>query len=105
VILLTIVTLGFYSWYWIYKTMEEIGGHVGEGLGGVLSLVIWILIRRMAFGKCRRSGGTRGRPEPPVTGWTASGSSPGVFIPAIVWFVKIQGALNRYWEGKGATAA
>ena len=43
-ILLYIVTFGFYSCYWIYKTMEEIGRHVGEGLGGVLSLVIWILL-------------------------------------------------------------
>ena len=44
-ILMFIVTIGFYGWYWIYKTMEEIGRHVGQGLGGVLSLVIWILIQ------------------------------------------------------------
>jgi hypothetical protein len=27
---------------------------------------------------------------------------PGEFlvVPAIVWFVKVQGALNRYWEAK-----
>jgi hypothetical protein len=24
--------------------------------------------------------------------------------PTTLWFVKVQGALNRYWEGKGATA-
>ena len=22
----------------------------------------------------------------------------------LIWFVKVQGALNRYWESKGATA-
>jgi hypothetical protein len=27
-----------------------------------------------------------------------------LIIPAIVWFVKVQGALNRYWNGKGALA-
>ena len=45
--------------------------------------------------------------EPPMTGWTGLWLFPGAFliVPAIVWFVKIQGALNRYWEGKGATAA
>jgi hypothetical protein len=25
-------------------------------------------------------------------------------IPAIVWFVKVQGALNDYWEAKGVPA-
>ncbi len=44
--------------------------------------------------------------EKPMTGWTGLWLYPGIFliVPAIVWFVKIQGALNRYWESKGATA-
>jgi hypothetical protein len=25
-------------------------------------------------------------------------SGAALIIPAIVWFVKVQGALNRYWE-------
>lgn len=109
-ILLYIVTIGLYSLYWMYKTMEEIAEHVGKGLGGVLSLVIWILISPvMAFvtpseiGKMYRNDGQ----EPPVSGWTGLWLFPGgiLIIPAIVWFVKVQGALNRYWEGKGATAA
>ena len=28
-----------------------------------------------------------------------------LIIPAVVWFVKVQGALNRYWEGKASAAA
>jgi hypothetical protein len=42
--------------------------------------------------------------EPPMTGWTGLWLFPGaiLIIPAIVWFVKVQGALNRYWTGKGA---
>ena len=90
--------------------VERINVHEGEGLGGVLSLVIWILLGAvMAFvtpsevGRMYRRDGQ----EPPVSGWTGLWLFPfGVFIiPAVVWFVKIQGALNRYWEGKGATAA
>jgi Domain of unknown function (DUF4234) len=108
-ILLYIVTLGFYSWYWVYKTEEEMGKHTGEGLGGVLGLVIWILIQPvMAFvipseiGKMYRKDGQ----EPPLSGWTGLWLFPGaiLIIPAIVWFVKVQGALNDYWESKGATA-
>ena len=33
-ILLTVVTLGFYTWYWYYKTHEEMKQHTGDGLGG-----------------------------------------------------------------------
>ena len=109
-ILMFIITIGFYSWYWVYKTMEEMGKHTGEGLGGVLGLVIWILLQPvMAFvvpaeiGRMYRNDGQ----EQPVSGWTGLWLFPFGFliIPAIVWFVKVQGALNHYWEGKGATAA
>ena len=43
-ILLFVVTFGFYGWYWVFKTQEETKEHTGEGLGGVLGLVVWILI-------------------------------------------------------------
>jgi Domain of unknown function (DUF4234) len=109
-ILIYIITLGFYGWYWIYKTEEEMKEHTGDGLGGVLGLVVWIVIPAvMGFvvpseiGKMYRKDGQ----EPPMSGWTGLWLFPGaiLIIPAIVWFVKVQGALNRYWEGKGATAA
>jgi hypothetical protein len=83
--------------------------HTGEGLGGVLGLVVWILISPVngfvipsEVGKMYAQDGR----EPPMSGWTGLWFFPfGVLIvPAIVWFVKIQGALNRYWESKGATA-
>jgi hypothetical protein len=44
--LLFIVTLGFYCWYWAHKTHEATRQETGDGLGGVLGLVIWILIGR-----------------------------------------------------------
>ena len=109
-ILLVIITLGFYGWYWIFKTMEEIRQHTGEGLGGILSLVIWIVISPvMAFvtpseiGKMYEKSGR----QSPVTGWTGLWLFPfGIFvIPAIVWFVKVQEALNRYWEEMAPQAA
>jgi hypothetical protein len=104
-ILIFIVTLGFYSWYWAYKTEEEMKLHTGEGLGGVLGLVIWIVLHPvMAFvipseiGKMYKKDGQ----EPPMSGWTGLWLFPFgyLIIPAIVWFVKVQEALNRYWEGK-----
>src|SRR3954468_10864884 len=103
--LLFVVTFGFYGWYWAFKTQEEMRQHTGEGLGGVLGLVIWILISAVSafvipseVGKMYSKDGR----EPPMSGWTGLWLFPGgiLVIPAIVWFVKVQGALNRYWEGK-----
>jgi hypothetical protein len=106
-ILLFIVTLGLYGWYWVFKTQEEIKQHTGDGLGGVLGLVIWILINPVSafvipseIGNMYKRDGR----EPPVTGWTGLWLFPGLLliVPAIVWFVKVQRALNRYWESKAA---
>jgi uncharacterized BrkB/YihY/UPF0761 family membrane protein len=109
-ILLYVVTFGFYSLYWVYKTAEEIKQHTGDGLGGVLGLVIWVLLSPvMAFvipseigSMCRKDG-----QQAPMTGWTGLWLFPGavLIVPAIVWFVKIQRALNRYWEGKAGSAS
>jgi Domain of unknown function (DUF4234) len=109
-ILLFIVTLGFYGWYWAFKTHEEIKQHSGEGVGGVLALVIWIVAGFISafllpseIGKMYRKDGQ----EPPVNGWTGLWLVPGaiLIIPAIVWFVKVQGALNRYWTAKAGAVA
>jgi len=108
-----IITLNFYSWYWVFKTQEEVKQHAGDGLGGVLGLVVWIIISPVSafvipseIGRMYQRDGQ----HPPVTGWTGLWLFPGaiLIIPAIVWFVKIQGALNTYWGAKassGATAA
>jgi Domain of unknown function (DUF4234) len=111
VLVLTVVTLGIYTIYWAYKTHEEMKQHTGDGLGGVLGLVVWILVSPVSafvipseIGKMYARDGR----EAPVTGWTGLWFFPfGVLIiPLIVWFVKVQGALNRYWESKaGATAS
>ena len=106
-ILLFIVTFGFYGWYWVYKTQEEMKRHTGDGLGGVLGLVVWILVGAVSAFVIPSEIGNMyakdGRPKP-VTGWTGLWLVPfGIFIiPAFVWFVKCQGSLSRYWESKRA---
>ena len=105
-ILLFIVTLGIYGLYWAYKTQEEMKQHTGNGLGGVLGLVVWILVGAVSAFVIPSEVGNMyakdGRPKP-LTGWTGLWLFPfGIFIfTAIVWFVKTQGALNRYWQSKG----
>jgi hypothetical protein len=107
-ILLFVVTLGFYGGYWAFKTQEEMKQHTGDGLGGVLGIVVWILISAVSGfvipSEIGKMYARDGRPAP-VNGWTGLWLFPGVIlvVPAIVWFVKVQGALNSYWESKGAT--
>ena len=107
VILIGLVTLGFYWWYWAYMTQEEMKRHTGQGLGGVLGLVIWIVINPVSAFVIPSEVGNMyardGKPKP-VTGWTGLWLFPFGFliVTAIVWAVKVQGSLNRYWEGKQA---
>jgi amino acid transporter len=106
-ILLFIVTLGIYSLYWVFKTQDEVKEHSGQGVGGVLGLVIFIVVSIVSWflipsevGKMYRQDGR----EAPFTGWTGLWLLLPI-IGAFVWFIKIQGALNRYWESKGAVTA
>jgi hypothetical protein len=106
VILLSIVTLGFYTWYWAFKTFEEMQQHTGKGVGGAIGLVIQILVSVVnvflapsEVGKMYEGDGR----EAPVSGWTGLW----ILLPIVgifVWIVKVQGALNRYWESKSAGA-
>jgi Domain of unknown function (DUF4234) len=106
-IVLFIVTFGFYGYYWAYKTHEEIKRYSGEGVGGVIGVIILVFVGFLTpfvvpseVGKMYRRDGQ----EPPVSGWTGLWillPLAGIFI----WFVKTQGALNRYWESKGARPA
>ena len=105
VILLSLLTLGIYHLYWIYKSFEEIKRHTGEGIGGVLGLVIAIVFSPVNWFVLPSEVGkmySADRRTAPMTGWTGLW----MFLPLIgffVWTAKIQGALNRYWESKALT--
>lgn len=107
-VLLTIVTLGFYTWYWWYKTHDEMKQHSGEGVGGpialLLAIVVGIVMPFLTSNEVGKLYERDGRKAPVsaatglwylLLGWL-------FFIGAIVWFVKTNGALNDYWRSKGA---
>src|SRR5262249_56135592 len=90
VILLSIVTFGIYHLYWTYKVFEEMKQHTGEGIGGVIGLVIALFVNPVNWfvmpseiGKMYRGDGR----EAPMTGWTGLW----VLVPFVGWFV---------WPGK-----
>jgi len=106
-ILVFIVTFGIYSLYWVFKTQDEVKEHSGIGVGGVLGLVIYIIVSPITWflipsevGKMYRADGR----DAPFTGWTGLWLLLPI-IGAFVWFIKIQGALNRYWESKSLATA
>ncbi len=110
-----ILTLGIYTYIWVYRTHKEIKEYSGQGVGGWLGLVIWIVftltvglagvitwflipseIKTMIEAEGEESS-VRG-----TTGlwWLAGWLIFGWFV----WFIKVQGQLNRFWESKAAPA-
>ena len=104
-ILWAVLTLGIYCIVWTYKTQEEIKRYSGNGVGGVIGLVIYILISPVTYfivpSEVRYMYEDLDGPTSPVRGLTGLWFLLPL-IGAIVWFVKVQGALNRYLESKGA---
>lgn len=106
--LLTIVTFGIYSLYWFYKTHEEMKRHTGTGLGGGVALLIGFFISIVMYfltpsevkGMYERRG--MRSPVDGTTGLWALLLGWFFFVGMIVWFVKVNGALNEYWRSQGA---
>ena len=104
-ILWAILTLGIYTFIWTYKTQDEIKRYSGNGVGGVLGLVIYILIAPVTYfivpSEVRYMYEDLDGGQSPVRGiyglWFLL-----PLIGSLIWFIQVQGALNRYWQGKGA---
>lgn len=108
-ILLIIVTLGIYSLFYYYKTHEEMKQHSGEGLGGVVALILALFVGFVLPYTMSNEVGNlyqRAGREAPVSAATGLWYFPGmlILVGPIIWFVKTNGALNRYWESLGAHA-
>lgn len=106
-ILLTVVTLGIYCAVWVYRTHEEIRRYSGLGVGGVVGFVIFLVMTPVTFfvipSEIRQLYEAQGARSPVrgVTGlWFLL---PGIGL--LVWFVRVQGALNSFWSAKSARTA
>jgi hypothetical protein len=107
IILLFCVTLGIWGFIYYYQTQEEMKRHTGEGLGGVLALVIALFFGIVSpFLFSNEVGNLYGRrgQEKPVTALTALWFFPGILILVgpFIWFVQSNNALNEYWQSLGA---
>ncbi|HYU60275.1 MAG TPA: DUF4234 domain-containing protein [Solirubrobacterales bacterium] len=103
--LLSLVTCGLYAYYWIYLQGEELKEHNGEGLGGVVLLLLSFVIVGpfLLAAEIQKMYETDGR-QSPVTAlyglWLLIPLA-GIYI----YVSKLQTALNDYWVSKGAPAA
>ena len=103
VIVLNLVTLGFYGLYWFYKSYAEVKAHRGEGVGGFVGLLLCFIIvgyfkLPQYIGRMYRAEGNE---NPPVSGLTGLwGFVP--YVGLFIYLAKVQGALNNYWQAKGA---
>jgi hypothetical protein len=105
--LLFVVTLGIYGLVWWYLVHDEMKRHSGQGIGGLVALLLAVFVSPAAafftsdeVGKLYERTGRRA----PVSALTGLWYFPGMFLVVlpIVWFVQTNGALNEYWRGLGA---
>lgn len=107
VILLTIVTCGIYGLWWYFRNFDDMKDYSGEGVGGMLGLLLAIFCGIIAVFLLPAEVGNlyeREGKDKPVSALTGLWN----LIPIIGWFIyiyKVQGGLNDFWGPKGGTWA
>ena len=107
VILVTIVTFGIWTLVWSYQNGDELKRHNRTGPGGGLYLLFTLVFMPITMflladeiDKMYSAAGKKS-PVSALTGlWFLL-----PIIGNIVWYVKVQGALNAQWESLGAGPA
>ncbi len=104
-ILLAFVTCGVWCWVWSYQNGDELQRWSGRGLGGALHIVIAILVLPVTMfllaSEVEQLYRAEGREPPITTLWGLWFLLP--LIGNIIWYVRIQGAINDYWTAHGQT--
>lgn len=105
-ILLTIVTFGIWTWVWSYQNGEELKNYRGQGLGGLAYFLITLFISPVTMfllaNEVEQLYVEEGEQPPVTTLWGLWFLLP--LIGHIIWYVGVQGAINRFWQARGATA-
>jgi hypothetical protein len=104
VFFLSLITLTIYWFVWQYKTFQEMKDYSGNGIGGVVGLILAIFvgfvnpfIMSAEVGNLYAAEGQ----EKPVSGITGLW----IILPivgAFIWLAKTQNALSAFWEAHGA---
>lgn len=104
VILLTLVTIGIWAAVWTYRTNEDLKKFNGDGLGGVLGVVLYIFVSPVLMftipNEIKNAYERNGRESPVTALWGLWFLLP--LIGNIIWYVKVQRVLNDLWVSHGA---
>jgi hypothetical protein len=112
-ILWFVLTLGIYSFFWVYRTFDELKRYSGEGLGGALGLAIYIACVFLGWvaaaipgvllsGEVQKLHEREGRQAEHSALWGLWLLLP--IVGSFVWFIPTQRMLNEFWQSKGAPA-
>ena len=105
--LLFVVTFGVWGYVYLFQTHDEMKRHTGDGIGGVVALLLavffWMAAPFLLSSEVGRLYERRGKSRP-VSALTGLWFFPGVFllVGPIIWFVLTNRALNAYWRSFGA---
>ena len=104
-ILVTIVTLGFWQWLWSYWNGEELKAYRPVGLGGVFYLLFTIFFYPLTMflmaSEVEQMYEEAGEKPRITTMWGLWFLLP--LIGNIIWYVRIQNAINEFWQARGAS--
>jgi hypothetical protein len=105
VLVLTVVTFGIWTIVWSYQNGEELKRHTSTGLGGIAYLFITLLISPVTMflmaSEVEQMYRRKGMQPPITTIWGLWFLLP--LIGNLIWYVRIQHALNDYWTSEGST--
>ena len=102
--LLFVVTVGIWGYVYFFQTHDEMKRHSGDGIGGVVALLVailfWMASPFLLSHEVGRLYERTGRRKP-VSALTGLWFFPGIFllVGPIIWFVLTNRALNDYWRG------
>jgi hypothetical protein len=106
-ILLTIITCGIWFCVYAYRTHGDLKRYKGDGLGEVAGLLLGLFVSPVVMFtipyEIEQMYQREGRQSPVSTLWGLWFLLP--FIGWIIWYPKVQRALNEFWISKGSQSA
>ena len=101
-ILVSVVTLGIWTWVWSFSNGEELRNYRRDGVGGGVFLIITIFISPVTMflmaNEVEKLYADEGQEPRIVTLWGLWFLLP--LIGHIIWYVRIQRAINEFWQAR-----
>jgi hypothetical protein len=116
-IVLTIVTLGIWGFVWVYRQHRDMKAYNGQGVGGGLGLVIAIfggfvtsflvsnIITPFVLASEVQQLYERDGQKSPIQTSAGAWSLIPFGIGTLIFYLKVQPAINDFWVARGATPA